>query len=161
MKRVAERRATCVRKGIGRVDLNRRQVLIFGGVAALALAGPLVWPGISSAAGNGEPFTEEAFVAAQRAGKAILIDTYATWCQICARQQPILAKLHAEPKFKDLVIFKVDFDTQKDVMRAFHATVQSTLIAFRGSKEVGRSVGETQPEWIEDLLDKTGSAGTT
>ena len=101
-----------------------------------------------------QPFTEAAFDAAQKAGKPILIDTYATWCDICARQKPIIDKLLGEPEFKGLVTFRVDFDTQKDVMRKFNARLQSTLIAFRGDKEVARSVGETQPEWIEDMLSK-------
>ena len=60
-----------------------------------------------------------------------------------------------DPRYKDLITFKVNFDTQKPVMRAFKAQVQSTLIVFRGAREVGRSVGETQPEWIDDLLSKT------
>lgn len=141
--------------------MNRRRLVAAAGAAMLALASPLSWSSPTLAAETSEPFTQAAFDAAQKAGKPILVDTYATWCQICARQAPILEKLHAEPKFKDLVIFKVNFDTQKDIMRKFHATVQSTLIAYRGSKEVGRSVGETQPEWIEDLLDKTSSAKTT
>ena len=100
-------------------------------------------------------FTPEAFEAAQKAGKPILVETYATWCDVCARQAPILDKLREEPQYKDLVMFKVNFDTQKDVMRKFNARMQSTLIAFRGTKEVGRSVGETQPEWIDDLVQKT------
>lgn len=40
-------------------------------------------------------------------------------------------------------------------MRRFGAQMQSTLIAYKGRAEVGRSVGETQPEWIEQLLEKT------
>lgn len=144
--------------------IDRRRILAAIGMAALVLAVPV---GLTSGKAFAEtdaapqPFTEAAFDAAQKAGKPILIDTYATWCQICARQAPILEKLHAEAKYKDLVIFRVNFDTQKDVMRKFHANVQSTLIAFRGTKEVGRSVGETQPEWVEDLLDKTLANGTT
>ena len=101
-----------------------------------------------------QPFTEAAFDAAQKAGKPILVDTYATWCDICARQKPIIDKLLGESEFKGLVTFRVDFDTQKDVMRKFNARLQSTLIAYRGDKEVARSVGETQPEWIEDLMSK-------
>lgn len=107
------------------------------------------------------PFTQAAFEAAQKAGKPILIDTFAVWCDVCARQKPIIDKLLQDPKYKDLVTFRVDFDTQKDVMRAFNARVQSTLIAFRGAKEVGRSVGETQPEWVDDLLSKTVEKGTS
>ena len=102
-----------------------------------------------------QPYTDAAFDSAQKAGKPILIDTYATWCDVCSRQAPIIDKLRAEPQYKDLVTLRVNFDTQKDVMRKFNARVQSTLIAFIGTKEVGRSVGETQPEWIDDLLSKT------
>ena len=143
--------------------VDRRRVIALLSFAALAMTLPV---GLSRSAfaeegATPQPFTEAAFDAAQKAGKPILVDTYATWCQICARQAPIIDKLHSEPKFKDLVIFRVNFDTQKDVMRKFHASVQSTLIAFRGTKEVGRSTGETQPEWVEDLLDKTRTGSTT
>ena len=106
-------------------------------------------------------YTAEAFDAAQKAGKPILVDTYATWCDVCKRQAPILEQLSREPKYKDLVIFRVNFDTQKDVMRKFNARMQSTLICFRGTEEVGRSVGETQSEWIDDLLEKTLAKGAS
>ena len=133
---------------------GRRLVLAFA-VVATAFAGAIPVAVVAAAAPEPQPFTEEAFATAQKEGKPILIDTYATWCEVCARQAPILEKLRREPKFRELVTFKVNFDTQKDVMRRFNARVQSTLIVFRGGKEVGRSVGETQPEWIEDLLEKT------
>ena len=124
------------------------------------MAAVLPWRAAWAAGNEPQPFTDAAFAAAQDAGKPILIDTFATWCDVCARQAPIIEKLRTEAKFKDLVIFKVNFDTQKDVMRRLNARVQSTLICFRGTKEVGRSVGETQPEWIDDLLDKTIASGT-
>ncbi len=146
------------------MSIDRRQTLALLGAAALILALPAAMPLSNAFAEDGnapQPYTEAAFDAAQKAGKPILVDTYATWCQICARQAPIIEKLRAEPKFKDLVIFKVNFDTQKDVMRKFHANVQSTLIAFRGVKEVGRSTGETQPEWVEDLVEKSLVSSTT
>ena len=142
--------------------LARREFLVSLACAAafVALAPALIRP--ACAEGNApQPFTEQAFEAAQKAGKPILVDTYATWCDVCARQAPILDKLRGEAKYKNLVTFKVNFDTQKDVMRRFNARVQSTLICFRGTKEVGRSVGETQPEWIDDLLAKTITDSTT
>jgi thioredoxin 1 len=128
---------------------TRRAALAVFATIVVALAAPAL------AADNApQPFTEAAFDAAQKAGKPILIDTFATWCDICARQKPIIDKLLGEAEFKNLVTFRVDFDTQKDVMRKFNARLQSTLIALRGDKEVARSVGETQPEWIEDLMSK-------
>lgn len=136
--------------------LTRRILLVACVVTATALAVP------AARAGNLDtPYTEAAFDAAQKGGQPILIDTFANWCDICARQKPILEKLVQLPKFKDLVVLRVDFDKQKDVMRKFKAPVQSTLIVFRGDKELGRSTGETQPEWIEDLLDKVATKGTT
>ena len=129
------------------------------GLMALILVASAAFALPAMAGNEPQPYTQAAFDAAQKAGKPILVDTFATWCDICQRQKPIIDKLMQEPKFKNLVTFRVDFDTQKDVMRKFNARVQSTLIAFRGDKEVGRSVGETQPEWIEDLLDKTNERG--
>ena len=145
------------------MHIDRRQTLAFMGLALIALAVPAGFVRAAVAEDGNVPqhFTEAAFDAAQKAGKPILVDTYATWCQICARQAPIIDKLRSEAKFKDLVIFRVNFDTQKDTMRRLHASVQSTLIAFRGTKEVGRSTGETQPEWVEDLMEKTLPGGSS
>jgi len=78
----------------------------------------------------------------------------APWCTTCAAQKPILSKLEADPKFKDLQVFDVDFDSRKDVVMKFGATMQSTLITYKGEKETGRSAGETKPEAISSLLDK-------
>ncbi len=71
-----------------------------------------------------------------------------------AAQKPILLKFEADPKFKDLQVFDVDFDSRKDVVKRFGATMQSTLITYKGEKETGRSAGETKPEVIASLLDK-------
>ena len=132
------------------ISTTRRAAVAFMVLAAAAVA----LPAVAAEGSSPLPYTQAAFDAAQRAGKPILIDTYATWCDICARQKPIIDKLLAEPRYKDVVAFRVNFDTQKDAMRKFNARLQSTLIAFRGDKEVARSVGETQPEWIDDLMSK-------
>ena len=84
---------------------------------------------------------------------AILVDVFAAWCPVCRAQNPILVQLTREPKFKDMVVFKVDFDTQKDDLRALKAQSQSTLIVYKGDKETGRSVGDTNSGSIEALLD--------
>ena len=75
--------------------------------AALAVAG-LLSP--ASARYATVPFTTEAFKAAQAAGSPILVEIHADWCPTCKAQKPILDKLTADPKFKDLKIFRVDFD---------------------------------------------------
>jgi len=100
------------------------------------------------------PFTQQAFASAQREGKPILVDVSATWCPTCAKQRPILSQLMADPAFKDLIVYQVDFDTQKDVVRALGAQMQSTLVVFHGAAEKGRSTGDTNAESIKALLQK-------
>ena len=99
-------------------------------------------------------FTQPAFTAAQHDGKPILIDISATWCPTCAAQKPILSQLFNEPAFKDLVVYHVDFDSQKDVVRAMGARMQSTLIVFHGGTEKGRSTGDTDATSIKVLVSK-------
>jgi thiol:disulfide interchange protein len=101
------------------------------------------------------PFTTEAFKAAQAAGSPILVEIHADWCPTCKAQKPILDKLTADPKFKDLKVFRVDFDAMKPEVKAFGAQMQSTLIVFKGTAEQGRSVGDTREASIAALLDKS------
>jgi thioredoxin 1 len=126
---------------------SRRAVLTLAGLLLAASLAPV-------AAGETRPFSDPAFEAAQKSGKPILVEVSAPWCPICKTQKPILAKLASEPRFKDLQIFDIDFDSQKELLRRLNVRMQSTLIAYKGATEVGRSVGETQPEWIEGLLEK-------
>lgn len=114
-------------------------------VAAAIATGPA---GAATVSG----FDPAGFAAAQRAGEPILVDISAPWCPTCARQRPILSQLESEPAYARLHVFAVDFDHQKDVVRALHATMQSTLIVFRGSAEQGRSTGDTDPASIAALL---------
>jgi thioredoxin 1 len=102
-----------------------------------------------------QDYNAKAFAAAQAAGKPILVEIHASWCPTCKAQLPILGELEKQDKFKGLMIFRVDFDSQKDAVRAFGARVQSTLITFKGTKETGRSVGDTNAASIASLLDKT------
>jgi thiol-disulfide isomerase/thioredoxin len=106
-----------------------------------------------AAAAEWKDFDAGAFAEAQKQGKPILVDVFAPWCPTCRAQNPILVQLAREPKYKDMIVFKVDFDSQKDALRALNAQRQSTLIAFKGEKETGRSVGDTDPGSIEALLD--------
>ena len=100
-------------------------------------------------------FDAKAFEAAQAAGKPILVEVTAPWCPTCKAQKPILSNLAAKEKFKDLVAFEIDFDSQKELLRKFGVTMQSTLISFKGAKEMGRSTGDTNAASIEALLDKS------
>lgn len=120
---------------------------------AVALLAVAFASGVVQAATE-SPFDQKTFVAAQSAGAPILVEITASWCPTCAAQRPILDKLAADPAFRDLKIFKVDFDSQKDVVRAMKAQMQSTLIVFHGAAEKGRSTGDTDAGSIRALVTK-------
>lgn len=128
---------------------DRRTVL-----AAAALVGGLSLAGPASAF-EAKPFDTKTFAAAQAAGKPILLDVTATWCPVCKAQKVVLDEMARKPKFKDIVVYEVDFDSRKDVLRDLKVQNQSTLISYKGTKEVGRSTGDTSPEGIEDQLNKS------
>lgn len=100
-------------------------------------------------------FAQARFDEALKAGKPIVVEIHASWCPTCKAQTAILGPMLKDPKFADLIVLRVDFDAQKDVVRKFGATMQSTLIAFKGGAEVARSVGDTNPASIAALLGKT------
>ncbi|MGD9919938.1 MAG: thioredoxin family protein [Pseudorhodoplanes sp.] len=128
--------------------LSKRHLL-----AALGLCLTLSLASFAYAADK-KPFTAAAFEAAQAGGKPILIDVSASWCPTCKAQAPILSKLMGDPRFKGVVAFNVDYDSQKDVLKRFNVQRQSTLVVFKGKQEAGRSTGDTNPASIEALLAK-------
>ena len=128
--------------------LSRRAALL----AAAAASSVFVTPAFAT---ETKPFTQNDFAEAQKAGKPIFIAIHATWCPTCKAQKPILSELMADPKFKNLIYFVVDFDSQKDAVKYFNVRTQSTLIAFKGATETGRSAGDTERASIAALLNKT------
>ena len=128
--------------------LSRRSVVL----AAIAASAAFI---TQASAMEAKAFDAKAVAAAQQAGKPILVAVHASWCPTCKAQKPIPSELLARPEFKDLVYFVVDFDSQKDVVKQFGARVQSTLIAFKGETEAGRSAGDTERSTISALLHKT------
>ena len=101
------------------------------------------------------PYDDAAFASAQQRGAPILVEVTAPWCPTCRAQKPIIEKLAAQPANKDLVIFSVDYDSQKVAVRKFEARSQSTLVAFRGAAETARSVGDTAEASIAGLIAST------
>ena len=135
------------------MSMDRRNFMR-GTALALSLGGYSALASRASAA-DVQPFSAAAFAAAKTAGRPILIDVSAPWCPTCKAQRPILSNLEAEPRFKDLVVFSVDCDSQKDVLRSFNVRVQSTLICFKDGRETARSTGDTKPASLAQLLATT------
>lgn len=100
------------------------------------------------------PFDEDGFAAAQRAGKPILVQVHADWCTTCRAQEPVIEALLKDPVYAQFVVFRVDFDRQKDVLKRLGVPFQSTLVVFKGDAEVSRSTAQVSREVIADQMAK-------
>ena len=132
--------------------MNRRRLLTSLALATLALP-PMAASAFTNAFTK-SAFDRAAFDAAQAAGGPVLLHIFATWCETCHAQRVVLDKLQGDAAFKAFAVFNIDFDAEKGVMRSFGAQSRSTLIVFKGKKEVGRLVGDTKEASIRALLEK-------
>lgn len=123
---------------------------------AILVAALTLWAAVASAA-EPQPFTQQDFDKLAHDGKPVVVDVSATWCPTCKAQKPIVENLSKQPAYKDVAILAVDFDADKAVLKQFKVSMQSTLIAFKGGKEMGRSVGDTTPAGIENIFKKAAN----
>ena len=118
--------------------------------AALALTTLASW----ASAGTITPYDQAAFDTLAAEGKPIVLTVRAPWCPTCKQQDPIQSELMKQPAYRDYTLFTIDFDSQKDLLKKYHVAMQSTIIAFHGKSEVGRSVGDTKEASIAALMKK-------
>jgi thioredoxin 1 len=97
-----------------------------------------------------EPFNRAAFDKAIVEKRPVLVAVSASWCPICRVQENLIRrKIAPEAAFAASTFYRVDFDADKPNVEAFKASSQSTLIAFRGGKEIARMVGSTDTDKIK------------
>jgi hypothetical protein len=72
---------------------------------------------------------------------------------MCRHQQPIVDRLSKDPRFGNIVVFKIDFDSGKEYLRQLKVNSQGTLIAFKGKVQRARSVGELDPNAVRNVFE--------
>lgn len=92
------------------------------------------------------------FDKAQTDNQHIVVEVFKKGCPTCAAQQPGLNS--AKAKFPNATFVTVDFLGDADPVKRFQAVKQSTIIVYKGSKEVARLVGETDSDAIVAAIAK-------
>ncbi len=118
-----------------------------------ALVVMLMFP-VTMAFAAGQTFTQSQFDALMKDSKPVIVHVHAPWCPNCKLQDPILNSLIKSPAYKDVTFLEVDFDTQKDVLKTFNVSMQSTILVFNKGQEQGRLTGNTKEADIENLAKK-------
>ena len=82
--------------------------------------------------------------------KTVLLDFWATWCESCMRQGPIVEALGEE----GFAVGKVDVDAQPELAQRFRIMSIPTLIVFKDGKEYKKMIGLTSKEELKALLQE-------
>jgi thioredoxin 1 len=123
---------------------SRRFFLLGTAAAAFAALSP-------AQAFEFQPYDAAVVQKAIASGKPVVLHVYAPWCLQCHIQASILDGLKGDAKYDGVKFYKVDYDNQKDVVEKLNCP-RSTVIAYRGGKEVARmSWGITQDSVLKVL----------
>ena len=90
-------------------------------------------------------FSKELFDKAQSDGKIVIVSSWIKYCTSCASQMKVLNK--AKNEFNNIEYFTFDV-TNKEIAKFFDVQYQTTLLIYKNSKLVYRSIGETSKDLI-------------
>ncbi len=94
-------------------------------------------------------FNKELFNKAQSDGKVVVVSSWIKYCYSCASQMKVLDK--AKKEFENIEYFTFDV-TNQEIANLFNVEYQSTILIFKGSNEVHRSIGVTSKEEIYKII---------
>jgi thioredoxin 1 len=103
-----------------------------------------------------KPYTAEAVKAAMGEGKTTLLFFHAPWCPVCKAQEPKV-KAHLNGAHKNVVAFKVDYDSNIALRKELKVDKQSTLILYQGTKEVARLSYKSDDESIASFFSRAAT----
>ena len=107
----------------------------------------------SSFAGEYETnFDIEKFKFAQNNGKIVVIHSWNKSCGTCAKQKPILEK--AKKDFENVIFMNFEQTKNKDIAKLLKVDYWTTIVVYKGNKELAREIGLYKQEDIYNLIKK-------
>lgn len=98
------------------------------------------------------PWTAADFAQQQTAGNTVALHFHADWCSTCKAQEKVFNGWRGDAAVPGQLLV-VDYDNARELRRQLGVRMQSTLIVFKGSKEVARLAGDTDPARLRAALD--------
>ncbi len=101
---------------------------------------------------------------AERKGKVVLVDFWATWCVPCRKEMPLVAKLEAKLKAKGFVVVTIscdELDNEPDARAYLKEAGITTTGYIKAPKDDDAFIRQIDPKWGGELpalvlYDKTG-----
>lgn len=100
-----------------------------------------------------KPYSADTFAQIQKSGAGVALHFHADWCPTCRAQEKVFNgwKGNASVPVNLLV---VDYDKERDLKNKLNVRTQSTLIVFKGDKEVARLAGKSDEKSLKEALLK-------
>ena len=87
-----------------------------------------------------------------KADKPVLVDFWADWCGPCQMMGPIVDEVAEERN--DIIIGKLNVDTQPEIALRYNVMSIPTLIVFENGEEAQKSIGLISKEEFLELINK-------
>ena len=97
-------------------------------------------------------FSTEIFEKEKDSGKTVVINSYEVWCGTCSEQTKILDQ--AEKEFKDIIFLSYEQSKNKEIAQKLNIKYWTTIVVYKGNKEVARIVGQTDKKTIYSAIQK-------
>ena len=91
-------------------------------------------------------FSNEVFKKAQAEGKTVVINSWNKTCYTCGKQVKILNE--AEKEFPDILFLSFEQTKDKEIAKLLGIEYWTTIVVYKGNKEVSRSMGQTKKSKI-------------
>ena len=128
---------------------------VFGALALAFVSGGL--SAIAPAHAGTTNFSNAKYQQYKSSGRAFMLDFSATWCPTCRAQHRVISGLQkSSPALKKIPILRVDWDKYRDkpIAKSLRIPRQSTLVMFKGGREVGRLIAQTGKTSIKTLMQR-------
>ena len=95
-------------------------------------------------------FTMDVFKKAQAEGKTVVINSWNKSCFTCAKQVKILDQ--AKKEFGEILFLSFEQTKDKEIADFLGIEYWTTIVIYRGEKELHRSIGETDKAKIYSAI---------
>ena len=97
-------------------------------------------------------FSTKIFEKAKPDGRTIVVNSYEKWCGTCGVQTKILNQ--AKKKFKEIIFLSYEQSKNEDIAKKLNIDFWTTIVVYKGGKEVTRIIGQTDKKTIYSAIEK-------
>jgi len=112
----------------------------------------LISTNVFSAENYKSNFTIQKFEEAKKNGETIVVTAWAKYCGTCKRQKVVLNE--AEKDFNDVLFLYYNHPKMKNIAEYLKIDYRSTILVYKGNKEVSRTIGQLDKSVIYSNIKK-------